>query len=325
MKNISKILYQSLSLNLENQTSAKVYSGPIINPWWLTGFSDAESSFKISIYKNKEYACGWQVQAHFCIELHIKDLPLLVNIKNYLGVGTICTRGNRLTAIYTVSSLEELTNVIIPHFTKYPLLTQKSADFLLFQKAVEIMVKKEHRTLEGVSKILNIRASMNKGLTDTLKSHFPDFIPVERPIVSLSDILDVHWVVGFCDGESNFDIRISQSNKYSNGHQVQLRFRVSQHNRDILLLTKLVEFFNCGSIDRLKTKQAAIFTVTSFKDINTIIISFFEKITLLGIKSLDFQDFNKVAKLISSGDHLTISGLEKIKSIKAGINSKRTF
>jgi hypothetical protein len=69
-------------------------------------------------------------------------LPLLNNIKNYLGVGTICVRGNRPAAIFTVSSLAELTNVIIPHFTKYPLLTQKSADFLLFQKAVEIMLQK---------------------------------------------------------------------------------------------------------------------------------------------------------------------------------------
>ena len=100
---------------------------------------------------------------------------------------------------------------------------------------------------------------------------------------------------------------------------------MSQHNRDLLLLTKLVEFFNCGSIDRLKTKQAAIFTVTSFKNIDKNIISFFEKNTLLGVKSLDFQDFNKVAKLISSGGHLTVSGLEKIKSIKAKINSNRTF
>jgi hypothetical protein len=45
----------------------------------------------------------------------------------------------------------------------------------------------------------------------------------------------------------------------------------------------------------------------------------------LGIKSLDFQDFNKVVKLMSSGAHLTSSGLAKIQSIKAGINSNRNF
>jgi hypothetical protein len=41
MKNILKTQYQSSPLYLENQTSAKVYSELMSNPWWLTGFSDA--------------------------------------------------------------------------------------------------------------------------------------------------------------------------------------------------------------------------------------------------------------------------------------------
>jgi hypothetical protein len=131
--------------------------------------------------------------------------------------------------------------------------------------------------------------------------------------------------LGFCDGEANFDIGFNKNNTYSNGYQVQLRFRVAQHNRDLLLLTKLIEFFNCGQIEKYKVRPAVNYVVTSFTNINKNIISFFEKYTLLGIKALDFQDFNKAANLISSGDHKTNSGLEKIRSIKAGINSNRTF
>ena len=33
-------------------------------------------------------------------------------------------------------SIEQITNIIIPHFDKYPLLTQKKADFELFKLAV---------------------------------------------------------------------------------------------------------------------------------------------------------------------------------------------
>lgn len=36
-----------------------------LNPWWVTGFSDGESSFIVTIYKNKEYKCGYQVQAMY--------------------------------------------------------------------------------------------------------------------------------------------------------------------------------------------------------------------------------------------------------------------
>lgn len=51
--------------------------------------------------------------------------------------------------IYAVKSLKDLHNVIIPHFTKYPLLTQKRADFELFKLVVELMMNKEHLTQKG--------------------------------------------------------------------------------------------------------------------------------------------------------------------------------
>ena len=73
--------------------------------------------------------------------------------------------GNQ-SVIYSVQSIKDLTNVIIPHFLKYPLLSQKRADFELFKSIVELMVHKEHQTLVGLHKILSIKASMNKGLTD---------------------------------------------------------------------------------------------------------------------------------------------------------------
>jgi len=44
------------------------------HPWFITGFSDAESCFSINIRKNKEFKSGWRVEAHFYIGLHKKDL-----------------------------------------------------------------------------------------------------------------------------------------------------------------------------------------------------------------------------------------------------------
>lgn len=43
--------------------------------------------------------------------------------------------------------------------------------------------RKEHLTIEGKRKIVNLRASMNNGLSDELKAAFPDTIPVQRPLV----------------------------------------------------------------------------------------------------------------------------------------------
>ena len=60
-----------------------------LNPWFLTGFSDAESSFSILIQPNVKYKTKWRVKAVFAIGLHKKDIYLLKIIQAYLGVGKI--------------------------------------------------------------------------------------------------------------------------------------------------------------------------------------------------------------------------------------------
>jgi hypothetical protein len=87
-------------------------------------------------------------------------------------------------------SIRDINNVIIPHFEKYPLLSQKRSDFILFKSAVDIMNRREHLDMAGLHKILSIRSSMNNGLTEKLKSAFPDIIPANRPQVEITENLD---------------------------------------------------------------------------------------------------------------------------------------
>jgi hypothetical protein len=65
------------------------------------------------------------------------------------------------SVVYTITKFKDVRDVLIPHFNKYPLLTQKGADFLLFETVVELMNKKEHLTIEGLNKIVDIKASIN--------------------------------------------------------------------------------------------------------------------------------------------------------------------
>ena len=90
-----------------------------------------------------------------------------------------------------VQSLRDITNVIIPHFEKYPLITQKRADFLLFKKGVELLNFKAHSEIEGIREILSLKASMNRGvLSDLLRNNFPDVLPVPRLAVRFEGIKD---------------------------------------------------------------------------------------------------------------------------------------
>jgi len=54
---------------------------------------------------------------------------------------------------------------------------------LLFKQVIAIMKNKEHLTIEGLIKIVSIRASMNRGLSEILHTNFPDVVPVVRPLV----------------------------------------------------------------------------------------------------------------------------------------------
>jgi len=83
------------------------------------------------------------------------------------------------TCVYYIRSLDEI-NILINHFDKYPLITKKHTDYLLFRSAFEIIRKKQHLTEKGFNEIVALRASLNKGLPEKLKEAFPNVTPLVR-------------------------------------------------------------------------------------------------------------------------------------------------
>lgn len=125
----------------------------------------------------------------FTISLHIKDKALLEMIQASLGgVGNILISRTKNEACYSVYSKD--LAVVIDHFDKFPLITQKRADYLLFKQAFELINRKEHLTMEGLNKIVSIKASMNKGLNEELQTAFPTVTPASRPVVEIVTIKD---------------------------------------------------------------------------------------------------------------------------------------
>jgi len=191
-----------------------------LNPLFVSGFTDAEGSFWVSISKNKNLNTGWRAKLYFEIHIHNKDLVLLEQIQKFFCVGKIYKKNNN-TISYLVESVKDL-QVIREHFEKYPLHTKKRADFELWVKILDLIQNKEHLTLEGLHKIVAIRASLNKGLTDNLKAAFPNIIPVPRPSVLNQRIEDPNWLAGFTTGEGCFYINIKNSSSHVSGFQVPL-------------------------------------------------------------------------------------------------------
>jgi len=112
-------------------------------------------------------------------------LQLLKQINAFFTVGTIIKRvknGNP-SAIYSVQSIKALKDVIIPHFNKFNLLTQKREDFRIFSLVVNMLYNSEHKTEQGLNNILSYKASINKGLSKSLSDMFPGITPAARNLI----------------------------------------------------------------------------------------------------------------------------------------------
>jgi len=92
-----------------------------------------------------------------------------------------------------------------------------------------------------IKKIVGIRASINKGLSEVLINSFPDVITVARPLVNLREIPSPHWLVGFIEAEVCFFVAISKSKAYTLGSQIIVRFSIGQHSRDTELLSSFIK------------------------------------------------------------------------------------
>ncbi len=208
-----------------------------IKPLWITGFSDGESSFSVSISRNALYKTGFSFIPVFAIELKDKDLDLLYKIQIFFkGVGKVRLIKSKGHAVYTVSSITELKEVIIPHFIRYPLLTVKRVTFLLFRDIINLMYNKKHLDLKGAQSIINIIVSMNKGRTDKFLSNFPGTVPITLPLINPLNINDINadWFTGFTDAEGCFFINI-RPNRKKTGYWATPVFSLVQHSKDTSL------------------------------------------------------------------------------------------
>lgn len=292
-----------------------------LDPDFVSGFIDGEGSFSVTFIRDKSYKSGWQIKTSFSIGLHKKDLAILEKIKLFFGVGGISSKGANGIQFY-VNSPKDLL-IIENHLEKFPLLTQKQVDFILFKNIMEFIRRKEHLTKEGLNEIVSWKAAMNKGLPNSLKEAFSDVIPKNRPIADNTNRnnLTPGWLAGFTSAEGSFMVRVLNSSQHKLNKKVQLEFNLTQHARDENLMRRIADYFSIGAVSL--NRNAFVFRVVNFTELIDKIIPFFKNNSIQGIKYFDYLDFLKAADIIRDKGHLTLEGLEQIHKIKNGMNSRR--
>ena len=129
---------------------------------WITGFVDGEGCFYIGINEHVDMTAGYQVLPEFTVVQHERDVQVLHAFKAYFGCGVVRrNHGDRMA--YRVRGQTHLWERIVPFFVKHPLKTKKRMDFQKFKRVLRMMQAGEHLTPQGIEKIRDIAAKMNRG------------------------------------------------------------------------------------------------------------------------------------------------------------------
>lgn len=132
-----------------------------MNPYWVSGFVDGEGTFYVGINHNDSMKSGYQVLPEFRVVQHEKDIKVLYALKTYFGAGVVRINHDTRQEL-RIRSLEHMNKFVIPHFDKYPLLTQKKFDYFKFKEIIQIMNAGKHLSAEGIKDIIAIASRMNR-------------------------------------------------------------------------------------------------------------------------------------------------------------------
>jgi hypothetical protein len=248
------------------------------------------------------------------------EFDLFIEIQKKLGIGKVYN--NRQNVIFVVKSIDEIVEVLLPLFDKYPLRGSKLVGYTIF-KTVALMIKeKKHLTLEGLIQILNLSYFMNK--ETSLRTDESKEILVNKLIEKygkLPTVLDIvlanktsnhkepltlEFVRGLIDGDGSFNVSFVTTRR-----RINVNFTVVCELSSISVLNDLVDFFSCGTVYKLQS-NAARYQVQNVEDMLEKIYPKLKDIKFNTIKQNHFEKTIKVAELIKNNGYKTDEGLKTI-------------
>nr|UZS77567.1 hypothetical protein [Lentinula edodes]UZS77616.1 hypothetical protein [Lentinula edodes]UZS77642.1 hypothetical protein [Lentinula edodes]UZS77668.1 hypothetical protein [Lentinula edodes]UZS77694.1 hypothetical protein [Lentinula edodes] len=323
-----------------------------LKPWQVTGLTDGEGSFICTISDTGKGVTGKVVNLEFKVTQKSHSMGILYELQEFFNCGSVVIDNRETdTKKYRIKSLESILEKIIPHFESYPCLTSKYLNYRDWKKIALIMKNKEHLTIEGINKIIEISSKMNKarsfedkynycktslGMTTAPSISSLDKIKVQQnsegegSTVEIKYNLPCHWVQTYLTGESMFYTYLGE--KKSRGIVYQgcdSSLELGQNSHDVAILLSLKKFFNGGYI-KPKYNYDNLYECLNSRSLNRYIlrntetiIKFVDKYPMLTRKHLDYLDWKKIVELKSRGAHKTEEGLALIKEIISKVNSGR--
>ena len=254
----------------------------ILSPGYISGLTQTDGSFFCSIVISPKHRFGLQFRPKFTITADLNSKYVLDSIKSYFNCGNVTINTKNFTAEFEVVRIEELYNIIIPHFISYPVFCAKLHAFNLFKEIVTALYHKDKRTLEGRRELLKLALSMNATTNrkeDRIEILFSllnvtdnkDKELLLNNINEVSSPLSDDFISGVIDGDGSFYISFNKDGK------IKTSFNITNDKASKPLLESIQKHFkNIGSIHE-GTKNELVYTVTGINQINDILIPFIDK------------------------------------------------
>lgn len=134
---------------------AYIISNDSLDPDWISGIMEGESCFIASI-RNRA-----TVALQFVLCMNIRELPLLVKIQEYFGVGQISNNIKHNAVYWRISNVNHLVEKVLSQFEQFPLQGYKAHNYLIWSKILLKVKAKQHLTNEGLTQIKLLKSKLN--------------------------------------------------------------------------------------------------------------------------------------------------------------------
>src|ERR1051325_8026050 len=128
---------------------------------YISGFVDGEGCFCVSFQPSRRHRFGWEVRPSFSVSQNADRAQLLHKIRELWGCGHIRPDRSDRTIKYEVRKVNDLVEIVLPHFKTYPLLSTKMDDVNRLSRICELIHSDQHLTEAGCREIVMLAMLMN--------------------------------------------------------------------------------------------------------------------------------------------------------------------
>jgi hypothetical protein len=300
----------------------------VLSSGYISGLTQSDGSFFCSIILSPKHRFGLQFRPKFTITADLDSKYVLVDIQLFLNCGKITVNSKNHTAEFEVVRLEELKNIIIPHFINNPVFCAKLHAFNLFNQIVTVLINKEKRTIEGRKELLKMALSMNStnnrtedrinllhSLLDITETKDKVLIPYSL-IEEDFELCSNDHISGIIDGDGSVFISFQSNGEIKTGFNI-----TSDKDSRPLLDTIQKKLKGIGSIKE-GSKNELVYTVTGINQITEVLIPFIDENPLFSERAQHYEKFKTVSLLLKNNSPLTLESKLNIVELCYNMNKK---